>query len=153
MDGREDFIAIRYSSNLKNIHIQKLWCDMHGKNFVLKTEKEVRENNVYLENMKMLIPYINNRLCPIYSLENLLVIEPLRIKEAIFWLYYHGKIKAGFYKNFLLLIFVSRYKFYKRTSKIVYSILKSTSFSHFLFCSESNQTFLENDLEQASLPK
>lgn len=117
LNSKEEYVSIRYSSNLKDVNTLQIWCNKLGKNFVLKTEKEIRENKIFLDNMKTLLPYISNRLTPIEtdihmikkflydhekcslcSLEKLLNMESSRVREAIFWLYYHGTISANFDK-------------------------------------------------------
>ncbi|WP_372999788.1 TnsA endonuclease N-terminal domain-containing protein [Lutispora sp.] len=68
-DNTEQFLEIKYSNELdvnnpkslrtlKQIRIQQDWCSENGYKHIVRTEKEIRSNPVYLENMKQLLPYL-----------------------------------------------------------------------------------------------
>ncbi|MBB3112111.1 hypothetical protein FHS18_004189 [Paenibacillus phyllosphaerae] len=65
-DGREIYFEIKYEKALtdehvvKQIDIQKKWCEHHGKEHQVRTEKDIRSNEIYLENLKDILPYLLN---------------------------------------------------------------------------------------------
>jgi hypothetical protein len=67
-DGNEIFVEVKYSEELDPNHknfnrvkrqtdVQKEWCQSNGKKHSIQTEKEIRGNRVYLENMRYLLPF------------------------------------------------------------------------------------------------
>lgn len=120
-NGDEQFIEIKYSNQsrnpdraTRNTLLQQQWCTNNRKNFVIKTEKDIRRNNILLSNMKTLLPYISNRPHPVETdlykvkrqlskikkssiaeLDRQLDIDPIRIRESIYWLLYHGQLQAN----------------------------------------------------------
>jgi hypothetical protein len=77
IDGTELFIEVKYPSELDHTHknfsersfkqtkAQKKWCDDNGFQFEIRTEKEIRRNPVYLDNLKLILPYVRQRKMPI----------------------------------------------------------------------------------------
>ncbi|MGC4379217.1 hypothetical protein WD019_20220 [Fictibacillus sp. Mic-4] len=117
-NGEEQFVEVQYSVSNRSVKlasiIQQLWCKHHQKDFLIKTEKDIRENHILLSNMKTILPYISNRphpvetdlynikrylskvkRCTIAELDHYLALDRIRIREAIFWLLYHGQIQAN----------------------------------------------------------
>lgn len=120
-NNTEQFVEIKYSNQsdtsaraARNIIVQQQWCKVHKKDFVIKTEKDIRRNNTLLSNMKTLLPYITNRPhpvemdlhqikrqlskekgCSIAALNHQLNIDPTRIRESVCWLIYHGQLEAN----------------------------------------------------------
>ncbi len=71
-DGKEIFLEIKYSSELdsknpkskraiKQTKVQRLWSEENGFNYEIRTEKEIRSNIVYLNNLKSIISYTKTR--------------------------------------------------------------------------------------------
>jgi hypothetical protein len=118
IDGSEVFTEIKYEGDLekeevvKQIKIQKTWCELNGKEHVVRTEKEIRKNLIYLENLKEMIPYVLNSNNPVEvdrfkvnsqlvdgkktveELNKMLNIGLPRLYEAIFCMVYAGEVKA-----------------------------------------------------------
>lgn len=120
-NGDEQFFEIKYSNQSRNSDratrktlVQQQWCTNHEINFVIKTEKDIRGNNILLSNMKTILPYICNRRhpvetdlhkvkrqlskikrCSIAELDRQLDVDPIRIRESIYWLLYHGQLQAN----------------------------------------------------------
>lgn len=71
-DGSEYFVEIKYLRDLnpskiksyarveRQIATQREWCEIHGAEYKLITDKEIRGNPVYLDNMKLLLRYIQS---------------------------------------------------------------------------------------------
>jgi hypothetical protein len=71
-DGTECFIEVKYSFELdsnnrrfsprsfKQTQAQKKWCHDNGIAHSIRTEKEIRANTVYLNNLKTILPYIQH---------------------------------------------------------------------------------------------
>lgn len=123
-DDSQCFIEIKYSKDLssksknfertnRQINIQRSYCNELGIKHNVCTEKEIRSDGILLSNMKMLLPYIKNRVCPIDSDKKRVMdvirfngnkatigmihtsindIESVRIRESIFYLLYQGII-------------------------------------------------------------
>jgi len=119
-DNTEHFIEVKYSSEL-NINnpkscrsisqtsVQRLWCEKNNFRYVIKTEKDIRSNEIYIENMRTMLPYlrtinqpietdrarilkiIQNSRVTIAEIESSLLDIPVdRIREAIYHLIYKG---------------------------------------------------------------
>jgi hypothetical protein len=72
-DGKEEFIEIKYHSDLqhgnkrfektlKQLNLQKRWCEKENILYRVITEKEIRGNTIILENKKIILPYLRNNL-------------------------------------------------------------------------------------------
>ncbi|MBY6035776.1 Tn7 transposase TnsA N-terminal domain-containing protein [Fictibacillus nanhaiensis] len=70
-DGKEVFIEIKYRSdlqpeckqykkNIRQITIQKDWCNKKKKIHRVLTEHEIRENSILLDNKKIILPHLRN---------------------------------------------------------------------------------------------
>jgi len=65
-DGNEVFFEIKYEQDLsdenvvKQIAIQEKWCELQGKKHQVRTDKDIRKNEILLENLKDLLPYLLN---------------------------------------------------------------------------------------------
>lgn len=118
IDGSEVFSEIKYESDLEKeevvqqIKIQKTWCELNGKEHVVRTDKEIRKNMIYLENLKEMIPYVLNSNNPVEidrfnvnsqladgkktveELSKVLNIGLPRLYEAIYCMIYAGEVKA-----------------------------------------------------------
>lgn len=117
-DGSEIFMEIKYEKDLEEedvveqVRIQKTWCEINGKEHLVRTEKEIRHNKFYLENLKEMIPYVLNSNDPVevdrYKVNSQLVdgkktigdlskvldIALPRLYEAIYCMIYAGEVKA-----------------------------------------------------------
>lgn len=71
-DGTEIFVEVKYSEELEPNHknfdrvkrqttAQKEWCQSNGKKHLIQTERDIRENRIYLENMRYLLPFVRQR--------------------------------------------------------------------------------------------
>lgn len=118
-DDSEEFVKVQYSNkktglNAGKTRAQQLWCKKHGVKYEVKTEKDIRNNVLLLSNMKMILPYISNRSCPIETdlykikhciginkkhsiaeIESQLDIDSGRIREAIYWFLYQGQLQSN----------------------------------------------------------
>lgn len=124
-NGEESFVEVKYSKELdpnsikslrtlRQIEIQRLWCEENYYKYSVQTEKEIRGNQIFLANQRIILPYINNRTHPIdldhYQIlkiinegrillkeieQRLPTIPSARIREAIYLMIYHGKIQAN----------------------------------------------------------
>ena len=69
-DETEAFIEVKYEKDLlstfknqrtlEQIKTQQTWCQRHGYEHVIQTEKQIRGNPVYLSNMKAILSYVKN---------------------------------------------------------------------------------------------
>lgn len=124
LDGQEIFFEIKYEQDLnkeevvQQIDIQKRWCEIHGKKHQIRTEKDIRNNEIYLENLKDLLPYVLNNsdiveidrfkvltglkegTKTIMELNQLLNIGLPRLYEAVGCLIYSGDITASIDKEY-----------------------------------------------------
>jgi hypothetical protein len=134
-DGTELFIEIKYAAELDPEHrnfsprslrqtrAQQKWCDENGFKYEIRTDKIIRRNPVYLDNLKMILPYVRQRAVPVEtdwhkiltSIKNTPItilhveqrfpeIPKQRIREAICRMIYAGTIlsnidKAPFNSN------------------------------------------------------
>ncbi|MFS0921291.1 TnsA endonuclease N-terminal domain-containing protein [Brevibacillus sp. 179-C 1.1 NHS] len=75
VDGSQSFVEIKYTQELdprnhrsdrsiRQTTIQRKWCEQNNFNYEIKTEKEIRCNQVLLDNLKVLIPNIKGQLIP-----------------------------------------------------------------------------------------
>ncbi len=118
-DGKEIYIEIKYEQDLndeqvvKQINLQKKWCELHGKEHQVRTEKDIRNNEIYLENLKDILPYLQNNSTiveidrhkvisqlkdgrkTLKELNQVLNINLPRLYEAVACLIYTGEIKAN----------------------------------------------------------
>ncbi len=75
-DGREEFQEVKYSSEItkkndtpkairskKQIQLQKSWCDINQKNYVVKTEKDLLLGEFYISNLELLHHYMIRSSC------------------------------------------------------------------------------------------
>lgn len=87
-DGTEYFIKAKYSSELdpsnpksersiRQTKSQQLWCNENGFNYEIKTEIHIRDNPLYIANMKTILSYVKRNLHPIET-------DILYIKKAIY---------------------------------------------------------------------
>jgi hypothetical protein len=122
-NGTESFIEVKYSNKIKpdihkpnkniiQINAEKMWCKQNNYKFELRTELEIRNDMVYLINMKSILfnirktNFIEIKLCKkilnsikgkvsIESLINtLILIEKDKILANISWLIYTGRLKG-----------------------------------------------------------
>lgn len=73
-DGSECFIEVKYSSELDPSHknfsersykqtkAQQKWCQENGFQYEIRTEKVIRGNTMYLNNLKTILPYVKQRV-------------------------------------------------------------------------------------------
>lgn len=124
-DGSSYLIEVKYSDDLnpknpksaralEQTRYQQSWCELHGHNYLIRTEEHIRENLLYLANMKKVLRYTRNRASSIdtnrykiiehlnqnpISLKNLAglltEIPRSRMYEAISWLVYEGEIATN----------------------------------------------------------
>lgn len=123
-DGKEIFIEIKYEKDLKDeqvvkqIGVQKSWCELHGKEHHVRTEKDIRSNEIYLENLKDILPYLQNNSTiveidrhkvisqlkdgrrALKELSQLLNLSLPRLYEAVACLICTGEIKANIDKEY-----------------------------------------------------
>ncbi len=87
-DGTEYFINTKYSSELdpsnpkfersiRQTKSQQLWCNENGFNYEIKTEIHIRDNPLYIANMKTILSYLKRNLHPIET-------DILYIEKAIY---------------------------------------------------------------------
>lgn len=123
-DGTESFIEVKYSNELDPNHrnflrvkrqtdAQKAWCQAQSKNYQIQTDREIRDNRIYLENMRYMLPFVRQRVHPVETdnqqiihslqqqtltiqhIQNRLPSIPVtRIRESIYFLIYHGILDA-----------------------------------------------------------
>jgi hypothetical protein len=122
-DGTETFVEVKYSEELEPNHknydrvkrqtdAQKAWCQSNGKNHLIQTEKDIRGNRIYLENMRYLLPFVRQRKyldeianqitellkkgsLPIDDVQtNLSKIPVRKIRECIYCLLYEGILRS-----------------------------------------------------------
>ncbi|MEG6520872.1 TnsA endonuclease N-terminal domain-containing protein [Desulfotomaculum sp. 1211_IL3151] len=70
--GKEEFVEVKYSFELDRsrpktdmrtllqIECQSQWCQENGYGYIIRTEREVRGNPIFLSNMKRLLPYLRH---------------------------------------------------------------------------------------------
>ncbi|MBP1931945.1 hypothetical protein J2Z37_001946 [Ammoniphilus resinae] len=76
-DGAEIFVEIKYAAeldpknsnfsprSLRQTSAQRKWCEQNGFKYEIRTDKEIRGNLVYLDNLKLILPYVRQRATPI----------------------------------------------------------------------------------------
>ncbi|RAT94016.1 TnsA endonuclease N-terminal domain-containing protein [Brevibacillus sp. Leaf182] len=75
VDGSQSFIEVKYTQELdprnqrsersiRQTTIQRKWCVQNNFNYEIKTEKDIRVNQILLDNLRVLIPTIKNQLIP-----------------------------------------------------------------------------------------
>lgn len=122
---QEVFLEVKYQKELDpkspkseraitQTTVQRAWCQNNGYNYELKTEKEIRSNQILLTNIKQMLPYLRLRNHDIetdkykiirlvkegpITLNNILLeLENLpnnRVHEAVFRLLYDGTLKSN----------------------------------------------------------
>jgi hypothetical protein len=126
-NGVEEFREVKFSwqinpshakadlRSIEQVRIQEEWCRTHGYAYSVQTEREIRQNPVFLQNMKTLFPYLRLHSAPVetdvarlihhiskdrISLPQLYGVlhdmSRTRVMEALTWLYLEGKIDANF---------------------------------------------------------
>lgn len=122
-DGEQRFVEVKYSKELdpanqrsqralQQTAVQRAWCQEHQYIHTARTELDIRSNSILLANRKYLLGYIKNRgtsietdqfqilshikgeKTTIADIESSVQLHPTRIREAIFWLIYHGRVNA-----------------------------------------------------------
>lgn len=69
--GKEYFVEVKYSQEMhkgnkkynrtmKQLEIQRAWCEENGKEYRIMTEKEIREPRIYLDNMRLFVSLTNH---------------------------------------------------------------------------------------------
>jgi len=123
-DGNEIFFGIKYSkakasnklenSSSRKLEAQRLWCEKQGYNYLVRTDQHIRENKIFLANMKALIPYLKQHLVQVET-DKYLILKRLsscpctigvllkntglpltRLYETLASLYIHGVIQCNF---------------------------------------------------------
>ncbi|SFE24393.1 TnsA endonuclease N terminal [Paenibacillus algorifonticola] len=126
MNGTECFLEVKYASELdpndkrfssrsyKQTNAQAKWCQENGYNHLIRTDKDIRSNLIYLNNLKTIIPYIQQRPVLVetvqYQIMNVLgktskttiegieqalpVLGRQRIRETVYQLIYRGMIDS-----------------------------------------------------------
>lgn len=129
-DDSQYLVEVKYSKELnpesknylktnRQITIQKSYCIEKGFRHSIRTEKDIRGNDIFLANMKMLLPYIKSRGYPIEIDQKKILniirsngnristgmiqssikdIPAVRIRESIFYLLYLGIISGNLEK-------------------------------------------------------
>lgn len=121
-DGREMFVKVVYTnkSNHPLRSIEQSWCQENGIDYLIITDKDIRTNSVNLANSKHLVSSLPRRtpseidILKIKKLigkekttinkifQQLLESMPLqRLKEALFWMIYQGKVRSNIDKSIL----------------------------------------------------
>jgi hypothetical protein len=124
-NGKESFIEVKYSSELdpsnpKSIRsirqttAQRIWCEERNFNYQIITEKDIRSNHNYLDNMRTILPYLRTRTSPIETDKAKIIkkirdtsitiaeiessipeIPSSRLRETLYHLIYEGIIMAN----------------------------------------------------------
>ncbi len=124
IDGIETFVEVKYSEEFNPKHqnylrvnrqteAQKVWCQSAGKQYQVQTEKDIRGNRIYLENMRYLLPFARQRIRPVETdqqqvlrilqeqtlsiqdiQDRLPTISVSRVRESIYRLIYDGILHA-----------------------------------------------------------
>ncbi|WP_289139876.1 TnsA endonuclease N-terminal domain-containing protein [uncultured Brevibacillus sp.] len=75
VDGSQSFVEVKYTQELdprnprsersiRQTTIQRKWCEHNNFNYEIKTEKDIRSNQILLDNLRELIPNIKNQSIP-----------------------------------------------------------------------------------------
>lgn len=123
-DGKEILFEIKYEKDLNDeqvvaqIGLQKRWCELHGKEHQVRTEKDIRSNEIYLENLKDILPYLQNNSTiveidrhkvvsllkegrrTLKELHQALNLNLPRLYEAVACMICNGEIKANIDKEY-----------------------------------------------------
>jgi hypothetical protein len=118
-DKTEEFLEVKYSSelngtskkairSLKQTSAQKHWCSLNNYKYSIKTEREIRSNFIYLNNLKQVVSQVKNitntNERDLVIVTNLLLRAPMTVNmlcnltnfsvsyiiQIISWLYYKG---------------------------------------------------------------
>ncbi|KUO74320.1 MAG: hypothetical protein APF81_02820 [Desulfosporosinus sp. BRH_c37] len=125
-DGKEVFYGVKYfkgfdtinpkkhNSMMLQINAQRLWSEEHGYTYIVRTDQHIRQNKIFLANMKALIPYLKQHMIPIETDRHLVFkrvsSEPCsitelskytglslsRIFETLSRLFVNGEVKCNF---------------------------------------------------------
>lgn len=130
-DNTEEFNEVKYTNELnpsnpksersiRQTTIQRLWCQENDFSYRIKTEQEIRGNQIYLTNMKQILSHVKIRSFPIET-DRQLILNMLkngvttigcilkssslpsiqRGLESISWLIYEGSIHSNLDKKIL----------------------------------------------------
>jgi hypothetical protein len=124
VDDTEKFIEVKYSHEFHPKHknyervrrqteAQRAWCKANNIDYEIQTEKEIRGNRIYLENMRYLLPIARqkvlsetdkqpiidllkqNKKLTIEEIQSMLFFDSIyRSREKIYRLIYEGEIGA-----------------------------------------------------------
>lgn len=100
-----------YAKNMRQIFIQKEWCESQNYKHIIMTEIEIRKNRALLNNLKTILPYLKSSPSEIigYKIEKLLKLKPMSILElethlsehtsmvrpALYWLIYSDRVLSN----------------------------------------------------------
>lgn len=69
-NGIEEFREVKYANDLENytpdsrifrqIEAQKKWCELENKNYTIITDKEIRNNQIFLANWKLILHHLGS---------------------------------------------------------------------------------------------
>lgn len=97
-DGTQEFHEVKYEKDIdpnrekslraiRQTSAQRQWCLKNEIPYSIQTEKNIRGNEVFLENMKVIIPYIAQRETAIetdlFHIGNIIQSDPISIKQII----------------------------------------------------------------------
>ena len=94
---------------------QQMWCDYRGFEYIVRTDKIIRQNKLLLSNYKQMLPYVDDRVIPVETDRHRLIdylqgtspttlghldeiykdIPKHRIRSALFNLIHKGKVAAS----------------------------------------------------------
>nr|WP_113758350.1 TnsA endonuclease N-terminal domain-containing protein [Brevibacillus laterosporus] len=125
-DGSQSFIEIKYQidldpqnprseRSLRQTHLQRKWCEENNYDYLIQTEKEIRNNPILLDNYKEIIPYIQQNRISHNDLDQHLVMQkigkdritikqlredfshfsPSRLKQTLYSLILSGVVEAN----------------------------------------------------------
>nr|WP_162305476.1 TnsA endonuclease N-terminal domain-containing protein [Brevibacillus laterosporus] len=125
-DGSQSFIEIKYQIDLdpqnprserplRQTHLQRKWCEENNYDYLIQTEKEIRNNPILLDNYKEIIPYIQQNRISHNDLDQHLVMQkigkdritikqlredcshfsPSRLKQTLYSLILSGVVEAN----------------------------------------------------------
>ena len=130
-DGNEVFYGVKYASvfdttdikkhnsTMHQINAQRLWSEEQGHTYNIRTDQHIRQNKVFLANMKALIPYlkqhkilidtdrhlvlkrVSSEPCSITELSRYSGLSLSRLFETLARLYVNADVKCNF-ENILL---------------------------------------------------
>lgn len=129
-DGKEIFVEVKYSSEIdpssrnfsprskRQIEAQRKWCQENNHNHLVQTDKDIRGNPIYLQNLKLILPYTRQRCIPIdtinHQIKKMLLqhqvlqigdieaqiqINSHKLRESLYWMIFKGQIKCNLDDN------------------------------------------------------